>query len=107
MGGGITPKAQPLDALVNKIFKGFYRDNYDEYILSAPVNEKTGHPIPPSRQLMACWIVDAWGKVPCSLVTRSWIVCGYPSYTDLHVNINDSKITKSHIMNSDEDYIND
>ncbi len=26
MDGGITPKAQPLDALVNKVFNGFFYD---------------------------------------------------------------------------------
>ena len=26
MDGGITPKAQPLDVLINKVFKGFFCD---------------------------------------------------------------------------------
>ena len=26
MDGGITPKAQPLHVLTNKVFKGFFRD---------------------------------------------------------------------------------
>ena len=38
MALGITPKAQPLDALLGKVFKGLYRDYYDYYMLSAPSN---------------------------------------------------------------------
>ena len=29
MDGGITPKAQPLDVLINKIFKGLLRDLFE------------------------------------------------------------------------------
>ena len=48
MAGGITPKAQPLDAFIGKIFKGYYREYYDEYYLQAPVKEDTGEIKPPS-----------------------------------------------------------
>ena len=30
MDGGITPNAQPLDILINKFFKGFFRDLFEE-----------------------------------------------------------------------------
>ena len=35
MAGGITPKAQPLDALLGKVFKGLYIYYDDYYMLSA------------------------------------------------------------------------
>ena len=47
MTGGITPKAQPIDEFIGKFFKGHYRDRYDMYMLSAPLNQK-GQPISPS-----------------------------------------------------------
>ena len=53
MDGGITPKAQPLDVLINKVFKGFCRDLFEEWSLNAPTNPKTGHLLAPSRQLLA------------------------------------------------------
>ena len=40
MDGGITPKAQPLDVLVNKFWKGFYRDLFEEWSLCCPLNHK-------------------------------------------------------------------
>ena len=72
MDGGITPKAQPLDIIINKVFKGLFRDLFEEWSLNAPTNPKTGHPLDPSRQLLAQWIVKAWAKVPKEPVRKSW-----------------------------------
>ena len=70
MDGGITPKAQPLDVLINKFFKGFFRDIFKEWSLNAPTNPKTGHPLAQSRQLLAQWIFKAWAKFPKELVRK-------------------------------------
>ena len=64
MDGGITPKAQPLDILINNFFKGFFRDLFEEWSLNAPTNPKTGHPLAPYLQLLVQHIVKAWAKVP-------------------------------------------
>ena len=48
MAGVITPKSQLLDKLINKIWKVFFCDEYDGFILAAPANEKIGQPIPPA-----------------------------------------------------------
>ena len=58
ISGGITPNAQPIDAFIGKVFKGHYRDYYDMYMLSAPLNN-IQHPIAPSRQLCTEWVVQA------------------------------------------------
>ena len=83
MDGGITPKAQPLEVIINKVFKGFFRDLFEEWSLNVPTNPKTGHPLAPSRQLLAQWIVKAWAKVPKEHVRKSWEVYGYKSTEDL------------------------
>ena len=83
MDGGITPNAQPLDLLINKVFKGFYRDLFEEWSLTAPIHDKTGHPLAPYRQLLATWVVAAWEKVPIYIVKKAWLVCGYTEIKDL------------------------
>ena len=83
--GGLTPEAQPLDKVVNKVFKGYFRDLYDEYILNAPVTEK-GNPKPPSRQLLATWVVKAWDMIPEELVRKAWTACGYETEEQLCSN---------------------
>ena len=41
-----------------------------------------GHPLAPSRQLLATWVVAAWQKVPEDLVKKAWLVCGYTEIKD-------------------------
>ena len=64
MDGVITPKAQPLNVIINKVLKGFFRDLFEEWSLNALTNPKTGHLLAPSCKLLSQWIVKAWGKVP-------------------------------------------
>ena len=94
MAGGITPKAQPLDVLLNKLFKGAFRNFYDFYMLNAKTNNK-GHTIPPSRQLLAQWVVAAWESISEDLVAKSWKCCGYKSLDDL---INDKAQTSDIVV---------
>ena len=83
MDCGITPKAQPLDVIINNFFKGFFRDLFEEWSLNAPTNPKTGHQLDPSHQRFAKWIVKAWAKVPKERVRKSCEVYGYKSTEDL------------------------
>ena len=57
MGGKLTPEGQPLDKAINKGFKGYFRDLYDLYSLTAPLNTKIGAPIEPTRHILSTWIV--------------------------------------------------
>ena len=81
--GGLTPVAQPLDKVVNKVFKGYLRDIYDHWSLTAPVNPETGAPLPPSRQQMASWVVEAWDKISIELCANAWVACGYKTADQL------------------------
>ena len=83
MKGGLTPAAQPLDKVVNKVFKSFLRDIYDHWSLTAPVHPTSGAPLPPSRQQMASWVILAWDKVPEELCAKAWTACGYKTKDQL------------------------
>ena len=36
---GLAPVAQPLDKVINKVFKGHFRGLYDLYILTMPIRK--------------------------------------------------------------------
>ena len=58
VAGGITPKGQPIDVIIGKMLKGYFLDLHDDYMLTCPVNSE-GHPIIPTRQLCATWVVNS------------------------------------------------
>ena len=39
-------------------------------MLDSPVKPTTGHPLIPSRQLCAIWLIKAWDQVPETLIKR-------------------------------------
>ena len=92
MGGGITPKSQPIDIFIGKVFKGLYRDHYDLYMLTAPTNSK-GQPIIPSCQLCATWVVQAWDELPNALIKKAWEVANYKSMDDIANESNNHELT--------------
>ena len=81
MAGGITPKAQPIDMIIGKVFKSLYRDEYDNYMLTAPTRNE--HPITPSRQLCATWVVKAWEQIPEALIHKAWELANYKSMEEI------------------------
>jgi hypothetical protein len=48
--GGLTPKTQPCDGLINKLFKSNMSKLYDDYMASnGVVRNDRGYPDPPSK----------------------------------------------------------
>ena len=60
------------------------RHFYDQWSLTAPVNPETGAPLPPSRQQMVSWVVEAWdSKISIELCANAWVACGYKTADQL------------------------
>ena len=98
--GGLTPLTQPLDKVINKVFKGYFRDLYDQYIVTAEI--KNGAPVAPSRQLLATMIVTAWRDIKPELVRKAWTACGYPEQDKLHCENEDAVALAGEVDVGDE-----
>ena len=75
--GGLTPKIQPCDGLINKLFKSNMSRLYDDHMASTDaVRNDRGYPDPPSRGLLAQWVKKAWDEVDPESIRSSWRKAG-------------------------------
>lgn len=75
--GGLTPKLQPCDGLVNKLFKLNMSRLYDDHMASPGLTrDSRGYPEPPSRGLLAQWVKKAWGAVDANSIRSRWKKAG-------------------------------
>lgn len=75
--GGLTPKIQPCDGRINKLFKENMSKLYDDYMASPNIKRGTnGYPEPPSRGLLAQWVKKAWDAVDGDTIRSSWTKAG-------------------------------
>ena len=99
--GGINPKGQPADLFVSKVTKGHCRNNYETCVLDAPVNLTMGHPIIPSHQLCAIWVVKGWEQDPEVLIKKAWEVGNYAKFEYLQrENTESSNVIVEHTQHS-------
>lgn len=75
--GGLTPKVQPCDGRVNKLFKENMSKLYDDHMASPGLKRgDNGYPEPPSRGLLAQWVKKAWDAVDADTIRSSWKKAG-------------------------------
>lgn len=74
--GGLTCKLQPLDVSVNKPFKQYIREEYENWL----TNEE--HPLTPTGKIkkapastVAQWVSNAWKKIPEKIIVKSFKKC--------------------------------
>lgn len=74
--GGLTPKIQPCDGRINKLFKSNLSGLYDDHMATNPTRSANGYPEPPSRGLLAQWVKRAWDAVDADSIRSSWKKAG-------------------------------
>ncbi|CAB1104961.1 unnamed protein product [Ectocarpus sp. CCAP 1310/34] len=75
--GGLKPKIQPCDGLINKLFKSNVSKLYDDHMASTDaMRNDRGYTEPPSRGLLAQWVNKAWDKVDPESIRSSWRKAG-------------------------------
>ena len=75
--GGCTKFLQPLDVCINKPFKQYFRELYDEWFGKGEFEYTSGGKIKaPSHLKQITWVVQAWGKVSKEVIINSFDVGG-------------------------------
>ena len=75
--GGCTKYLQPLDVCINKPFKQYFRELYNEWFSKKEFEYTSGGKIKtPSHLKQITWVVQAWGKVSKEVIINSFDVCG-------------------------------
>ena len=63
--GGYTSKLQTLDVGVNKPFKGYMRDQFEQFMISYA--NRTPH-----RLEVSHWVVNSWEQITTSTILNTW-----------------------------------
>ena len=75
--GGLTPKLQPCDGLVNKLFKAHMSRLYDDDMASPEVGlDRKSYPEAPSRGLLAKLVKKSWDALSADDIRASWKKAG-------------------------------
>ena len=99
--GSCTKYLQPLDVCINKPFKSFFREFYDDWFRKGQFEYTKGGKIKaPSHLLQIQWIVKAWEKVSKEVVINSFEVCGITTNDVAKIScLGNESLTDSNYLN--------
>lgn len=81
--GKMTKHLQPLDLTVNKPFKSYYDDEYDEWFLNGRKEfTPKGYRQPPNYQEICDFVIRAWGKVSPETIRKGFLQAGISNAMD-------------------------
>ena len=64
--GGNNSRLQVMDVEVNKPFKGYVREAYENFMIGNPENRKV------KREYVVQWIPAGWEEVKVETIKRTW-----------------------------------
>jgi hypothetical protein len=74
--GGMTSQLQPLDVSVNKPFKGYLKEECEQWLCSGNLPQtKTGKIKKAPASVVANWVSKAWEKIDASIIQKSFKKC--------------------------------
>ena len=73
----VLSKASSHHVSINKPFKGYFREKYDDWLRQGVFEFTTGDNMKaPSHFQQIQWVLHTWSKVPKDVVIKSFDVCG-------------------------------
>ena len=83
--GGLTSMLQPLDVSINMPFKCHMREQWNAWLDGSSGSQSmtsTGRLRKPDLDLVCQWILNAWEKIPSSMVQKSFKKCSITNALD-------------------------
>ena len=71
-----------MDKCINKPFKTFMRQQWQEWMIQDRPTTKAGNLKQPTRQDIINWVSHAWSSIELKVIVDSFLVCGLSNALD-------------------------